>query len=109
MDEYEGQALDFYQGLDLDKDGKITGADWIKVKKRSAEGENLAIAIERGGKGGITKTHVAWRFTKGLSYLASPFLYQDRVYYIRDGGLLSCLDARTSEPYYDQMLIGAGG
>ncbi len=108
MDEFEGQALDFYQGLDLDKDGKITSADWIKVRRRSAEGENMAIVVEPGGKGDITKTHVPWKNTKSLPYVASPLLYEGRLYYIRDGGILSCLDARTGEPHYRKRLDARG-
>ncbi len=109
MDEFKGQALDFYQGLDLDKDGRITGADWVKVKRRSAEGENMAIAVEPGGQGDITKTHVNWKFTKGLPYVSSPLLYDGRLYFVRDGGLLSCLDAETGEPHYSRKRIGGGG
>lgn len=109
MDEFEGQALDFYQGLDLDSDGKLTAADWVKVKRRSAEGENMAIAVEPGGEGDITKTHVAWKFTKGLPYVASPLLYEGRLYFVRDGGILTSLDAKTGKPHYDRKRIGAGG
>jgi hypothetical protein len=45
---------------------------------------------------------VVWNATRGLPYVASPLCYQGRVYLVKDGGLVSCFDARTGEPFYLQ-------
>jgi hypothetical protein len=43
---------------------------------------------------------VKWRYTRGTAYVASPILYGDYLYLITDGGITTCLDARTGEVKY---------
>jgi outer membrane protein assembly factor BamB len=74
-----------------------------------AKGENLLVAIKPGGQGNITSTHVAWKSTRGLPYVASPLFYDGRVYLVKNGGMLSSLDAKTGKPYYLQERFGADG
>jgi outer membrane protein assembly factor BamB len=58
----------------------------------------------RPRRGGIFQ-----HFNRGLPYVASPLFYEGRVYLIKDGGLLSSLDAKTGKPYYLQERIEAPG
>jgi outer membrane protein assembly factor BamB len=74
-----------------------------------SKSENLLLAIQPGGRGNITKTHVAWKATRGLPYVASPLLYEGRIYCIRDGGMLSCWDSKTGKPFYLQERLGVEG
>jgi outer membrane protein assembly factor BamB len=39
----------------------------------------------------------------------SPLYHEGRLYFVRDGGQLSCLDARTGEPVYAQERLGPTG
>src|SRR6185436_17375011 len=39
----------------------------------------------------------------------SPLLYGGRIYLVRNGGLMSCVDAKNGEPFYEQERIGALG
>ena len=36
-------------------------------------------------------------------------MYRGRVYLVKDGGLLTCLDAATGRPYYEAERLGVGG
>ena len=96
-------------GVDVDHDGKITRKDWDVLMARNAKGQNVVVAIKPGGSGEITQTHVAWTLNRGLPYVASPLFYEGRVYFIKDGGMLSSLDAKTGKPYYLQERIEAPG
>lgn len=60
-------------------------------------------AIRLGGKGDITDTHVAWTYEKrrGLSDVVSPVLVDGRVFLLKDGGLLTAIDAKTGESVQD--------
>jgi outer membrane protein assembly factor BamB len=107
--EVQGPEGDFLRGLDLNHDGKVTKEDWDMLLARNAKGENVAVAVKPGGHGDITQTHLAWKFTRGLPYVASPLCYQGRLYLIRDGGMLSSFDARTGKPYYVQERLDAIG
>ncbi len=44
---------------------------------------------------------IAWKYEKGTGYTVSPILYGDYLYILNDGGLLTCLDAKTGEVKYD--------
>lgn len=109
FDEFEASDRDFARGMDMDHDGKITKLDWELLMARNAKGENVMVAVKSGGRGDITQTHVAWKATRGLPYVASPLYYQGRVYLIKDGGMLSSLDARTGNPFYSMEHLGAIG
>jgi outer membrane protein assembly factor BamB len=65
------------------------------------------VAVKPGGRGDITKTHVAWNATRGLPYVPSPLFYEGRLYLIRDGGMMSCFDAKTGKPFYAQERLEA--
>ncbi len=107
--DFPGSEGDFLRGLDLDHDGKVTKADWDRLMERNAKGENVALAVQAGGHGNITRSHVAWKFNKGLPYVASPLVYDGRLYLVRDGGMVSCFDVKTGRPYYLQERLEAIG
>ena len=100
---------DFFDNNDTNKDGYITRDEWDAQIKFLKTGQNVAMSIKPGGKGDVTSTHVAWRQTKGLPYVASPLLYEGRVYLVRDGGLATCLDSKTGKVLYTQERLGANG
>lgn len=107
LDEFPAPMREYIRGLDSDRDGKITKRDWDKMQSRLAKSENLMVAVRPGGHGDITKTHVAWKATRGLPYVPSPLFYDGRVYLIRDGGMMSSFDAKTGAPFYLQERLEA--
>ena len=61
------------------------------------------------GKGDVTQSNIAWRYTKGLSYLAGALLYNDVLYVIRDGGILSTFNPQTGALLRQERLKDAIG
>ena len=109
LDELPESDRNAMTAIDVDHDGKITKAEWDIFMARNAKARNVMVALKPGGRGDITQTHVAWEFTRGLPYVASPLFYQGRVYTVKDGGMLSSLDAKTGKPYYLQERLEASG
>ena len=60
-----------------------------------------------GAKGDLTDTDsVAWQLDKGISYVPSPLLYDEILYFTQsNNGILSCYNARTGEPHYTQQRL----
>jgi outer membrane protein assembly factor BamB len=59
-------------------------------------------AVKLGGAGNLDDTDkIAWRYNKGTSYVPSPILYGDYIYLMSDGGILTCLNAKTGEVVYE--------
>jgi outer membrane protein assembly factor BamB len=109
LDEFDEASREFYRGYDVNRDGKIDKTDWDQLTAAVAKGENVLVAVKPGGKGNISQTHVAWKTTKGLPYVASPLFYDGRIYMVKNGGLISSLDAETGKPFYSQERLEAGG
>jgi outer membrane protein assembly factor BamB len=64
------------------------------------------LAIDPTGKGDITETHVRWTLEKGAPHTPSPLVVGDELYVVSDGGVLSCVNAKTGELHYQERLGG---
>ena len=109
-DEVKGTPLEsFFRAQDLNGDGKITAEDVDGMKAMMSKGENLLVAVRPGGKGELSASNVAWKQTRGLPYVPSPLYYRGHVYLVKDGGMVSCYDAKTGAPAYQQERLNALG
>jgi outer membrane protein assembly factor BamB len=62
------------------------------------------LAIKLGRTGDLTGTDaIAWTTARGLSYTPSPLLHENKLYVLTDTAQLSCFDATTGQPHYQQM------
>jgi outer membrane protein assembly factor BamB len=107
LTELEENRRDFFRPFDLNEDGKITESDWDELQ-RTPPFTNQLIAVKAGGQGDITDTHVLWKYEKALPYVPSPLFYQGRIYMIKDGGILTSIDAETGQLYYQKRLPATG-
>ena len=104
-----GPVRERFSQMDLNKDGLVTPVEWQMLREMFAKTGNALLAIRPGGRGDITASHVAWKVTRSLPYVASPLYHQGRVYTIKNGGLVSCYDARTGKVFYQDERIDAPG
>ncbi len=65
-----------------------------------------AIAVRAGGKGDVTKTHVAWTASVG-AYVPSPIIHDGHLYWVNDRGISYCLNTNNGEVIYQRRLSGA--
>jgi outer membrane protein assembly factor BamB len=64
------------------------------------------LAIRLGREGNLTGTDaIVWTNDRGNPYTASPVLHNDKLYFVTDSGMLTCLNARTGEAYYRQQRL----
>jgi outer membrane protein assembly factor BamB len=64
------------------------------------------IAVRPDGTGDVTKTHVAWTLKRGAPLTPSPLVVGDELYLVNDGGIVTCLDARTGAILWQMRLGG---
>jgi outer membrane protein assembly factor BamB len=64
------------------------------------------IAVRADGAGDVTRTHIAWTLQRGAPHTPSPLLVGDELYVVTDGGIASCLDARTGAVHWQMRLGG---
>ncbi len=63
-------------------------------------------AVRPDGRGDVTGTHVAWRCTQGVPLKPSPVTSGGLIFMVNDGGIASCLEARTGEVVWKSRLEG---
>jgi outer membrane protein assembly factor BamB len=98
----------FFDNQDTNKDGKITREEFEAIVKFMSEGKDSAFALKAGGSGDITESHMLWKRTKGLPYIASAILYGGQLVMIRDGGIVIACDAETGKPAYQERVAANG-
>src|ERR1700681_4194256 len=64
------------------------------------------IAVRPDGTGDVTRTHVAWTLRRGAPLTPSPLLVGDELYVVSDGGIATCLDAKTGTEHWRERLSG---
>jgi len=73
---------------DTNRDGYIVEEEWNRFRNRGV-GEFGITAIRLKDK------TVMWRYKRSLPYVPSPVLYQDVLYSVRSGGIVTAIDAET--------------
>jgi outer membrane protein assembly factor BamB len=68
--------------------------------------EPSLMAVRADGEGDLTRTHVAWRLTRGAPHTPSPILVGDDLYVVSDTGILTVVEARTGVVRYQARLGG---
>lgn len=93
---------------DLDVDGYLGPRDWrFYQSKRSVQ--NGVSAFRLGGQGDMTEKNHLWRYTRSLPNVPSPLLYQNVLYLVKEGGILTTLDPATGGVLKQGRLAGAPG
>ena len=63
------------------------------------------LAIKPGGKGDVTRTHVAWTSPRGSPFVPSPILYGEYLYVVNDmASIVTSLHAMTGKAMYQGRL-----
>ena len=78
-----------------------------RVFATSAAGGYQLFAVRPDGRGDVTDTHVAWKFSKNVPTRSSQILLSGRLFMISDAGVISCIDAKSGQSVWQQRLGGA--
>ena len=98
---------DIFGWRDRNKDGFWTQEEFA-ADMRVGHGQPNLAAIRAGGRGDITETHVKWNLRRGIPEIPSPIFHAGRLYLVRAGGILSCVNTDTGEVMYRERLGAAG-
>ncbi len=100
-----------YDGMmrswDKDKDGFVTREEFLSNMTFNRGKPNL-MAIRPGGQGELGESHVAWRLHKNIPEVPSPLFHDNRLYLVRDGGVMSAIDATNGKTLYRKRLGATG-
>ena len=95
--------------IDIDGDGVMTDAEWNTTRNLGA-GEYGAIAVRPGtARGKLDASAVQWRVQKNLPYIPAPLLYQNVLYLVKTGGIVTSIDPATGRTLKEGRSPGAMG
>lgn len=105
----------FFGTIDADKDGNIDEAELDDIRKAleesfgpTASPNTGLMAIERGAERNSAEATVKWTYERNVPQVSSPATHGGRVYMVKSGGIVSCLDAESGELLY-RGRVGARG
>jgi outer membrane protein assembly factor BamB len=95
-----------FRTVDRNSDGVVQESEWEAFRTRigsMAEDHGL-LAIRPDGN----SASIIWRENGSIPEVPSPLLYQGRLFLVRNGGIVTCLDALTGKVLY-RARAGAPG
>jgi len=93
---------------DRNKDGQITRAEYEEFAQLFELSQNSVLAVRPAADGHVGPGQVAWRYERFVPFCASPLYYQGHLYTIKDGGILTSLDAQTGRAIKTGRVMGTG-
>ena len=85
--------------IDMNSDGIVTAAEWNTTRTLGVGSDFGAVALRPAGlQGRVDPSSVAWRFKKNLPYIPAPLVYEDVMYLVKTGGIITALDSATGRP-----------
>jgi outer membrane protein assembly factor BamB len=107
-------AIDYFGGIDKNKDGLADVKEWEAMLEAAGKFAGLGKKVENGllaiapeGHGNLAEK-VVWREKIGVPEVSSPLFYRGYVYMVKDGGIITCMDAATGKLKYRERLGAAG-
>ena len=99
----------FFRWLDRNRDGELDAKEYDKLRAwlGSFKHKNALVAI-RPGDGDERPAEIVWQYPHGVPECPSPLYHAGHVYLVKNGGLATCLDAKTGEARW-QARLGARG
>jgi outer membrane protein assembly factor BamB len=105
----KGHAIERrFPQVDRDKTGTITRKEYEYYRNLFDVARNVVLAIRPGASGDATRTHVAWEYRRHIPFCASPLFFNNTLFTVKDGGILTSLDARSGKPLQTRRIPGAG-
>ena len=95
--------------FDHDKKGFITEKDWMETMAGfEARSQPTLCAFRAGAVNDARQSHLAWEIRRGIPEVPSPLYCRGKLFLLRDGGLLTCLEASSGREIFRER-IGAAG
>jgi outer membrane protein assembly factor BamB len=94
--------------FDRDQDGALSEAEWTPVVASIAAIKpkklDTFVAIRSGAQGDVNESYIKWSTNEGVGQVATPLVYRQRVYLVKQGGVVTCFNAETGDRLYSDKL-----
>lgn len=101
-------VLDRFFRMDLDQSGDLDEREWGRHAEVFRKAQNAALGLKPNGRGDLTETAVVWKHLRGAPYVPSPLVHRGLFWMVKDGGIVTKLDAATGAVLQEERLPGLG-
>lgn len=106
IDDHE--VLDRFYRMDLNQDGMLDQKEWERHAEVFRKAQNALLAIKPAGSGQQSDQAILWKHARGIPYVASPLLEAGMVWLVKEGGIVSKVDAASGELVQEERVPGFG-
>jgi outer membrane protein assembly factor BamB len=102
-------SLAFKSMIDQNHDGVLQQSEWegFQTAVKSFMASHGLVAIKPSAEGDVTSS-VVWTEKTAIPEVPSPLLYDGRLYMVRNGGIVTCLNPKSGSVLF-RTRLGAGG
>jgi hypothetical protein len=100
-------VLDRFFRIDLNQDQGLDQTEWEKYARVFELARNSLMAIKPTGKE-ASAPEIDWQIDKGIPYIASPLLYREHLFIVKEGGIVSSVDVATGKTMKQGRVRGGG-
>ena len=102
------EVLDRFFRMDLDQSGDLDQKEWERHAEVFRQAQNAALGLRPSGRGDLTTNALVWKHQRGVPYVASPLVHNGLFWMVKDGGIVTKLDAATGSLLQEERLPGMG-
>ena len=98
---------------DHNRDREIAANEWPQLIQRvegfrSRYDTHGILAIQINSNGLVAERKLRTLSTRGIPEVPSPLYHKGYIYFVKNGGLLTCLELKTGKPVYQERTKGQG-
>jgi outer membrane protein assembly factor BamB len=102
-------VLDRFFRMDLNGDGFLDQKEWERHAEVFNRAQNALLALKPSTtRGELPASDVVWKHTRGVPYVATPLLDRNILWMVKDGGIVTKLDATTGRLLSEERVSGIG-
>ena len=102
------EVLDRFNRMDLDQDGLLDQQEWEHHAVFFRRAQNAVLAIKPSGRGELGESAVIWKHGRGVPYVATPVLDHGILWMVKDGGIVTKLDAASGRLLQEERVAAFG-
>jgi outer membrane protein assembly factor BamB len=102
------EVLDRFFRMDTDQDGTLNQQEWERHADVFRRAQNAVLAIKPEGRRELNDQAVVWKHSRGIPYVATPVLDHGILWMVKEGGIVTKLDAASGELLQEERIPGFG-
>ena len=103
------EVLDRFYRMDLDQSGTLDQKEWERHAAFFQRAQNALLSLKPSGHGELGASAVLWKHQRGVPYVSTPLVDKGIVWMVKDGGIVTKLDAATGRLLQEERAGGMGG